>query len=235
MDLDLLRDRRVVTAAACAALVLFAILGIGVGLLVRGHRHKPPESTAIEQSSAPPRSLQVEMGRDEGVLDTKRPLRCFAGGQFVGMTTLADCAKKNGVAPGGLDVGLDTTGAVAATTADASVLQPLPSAPVPPPAPESAPAPAVGPASVGAPGAAAACWRFAGDWRKIGDDTSLANCVQTLFSGRCERPGAADYGRWNGDTLRLVTGRVEIAGDNRSFRPLALQSPGSCTIANLAE
>ena len=36
------------------------------------------------------------------------------GGSFVGEITLAECAKKNGVATGALDVGVDETGALAA-------------------------------------------------------------------------------------------------------------------------
>jgi hypothetical protein len=54
--------------------------------------------------------------------------------------------------------------------------------------------------------------------------------VQTLFAGRCERSGGAAYGRWMQQTLRLVSGRVEVSGDNRSFRPLAEQA-SNCSIA----
>ncbi|WP_366515295.1 hypothetical protein [Phenylobacterium sp.] len=50
-------------------------------------------------------------------------------------------------------------------------------------------------------------------------------CVQTLFSGTCERQGEAAYGRWGGQTLRLVPGRVEVSADNRSFRLLVEQGP----------
>jgi hypothetical protein len=55
------------------------------------------------------------------------------------------------------------------------------------------------------------------------------------FAGRCERPGAADYGRWNGDTLRLVTGRVERAADNRTFHTLVEQWQEECSIPNIQE
>jgi len=230
MDLKFLQDRRVVIAAAGGALVLIA--GLGVGLKLKGPRQVMP----LAASSAG--SLQVEVGKDEG-LDSNRPLRCFVGGQFVGMDSLDDCARKNGVAPGALNVGLDPTGAVAATTPDAPVLQPLPSAPEPPPAGTgdggaSASEPAATQASAAAD-QGGTCWRFVGDWRKVADDMTLDACVQALFAGKCERPGATDYGRWNGDTLRLVTGRVERAGDNRTFRTLVEQGQEDCAIPNIQE
>jgi hypothetical protein len=81
-----------------------------------------------------------------------------------------------------------------------------------------------------------ACWRFNGvDWRRVNDQISLNDCVQTLFSGRCERPGAASYGRWGEQTLRLVPGKVERSYDNRSFRTLVEQPAGDCRIPNLSE
>jgi hypothetical protein len=58
---------------------------------------------------------------------------------------------------------------------------------------------------------------------------TLNACVQALFAGRCEKPGAATYGRWMQQTLRLVPGRVEVSADNRSFRPLTEQGAG-CAI-----
>ena len=74
------------------------------------------------------------------------------------------------------------------------------------------------------------CLRYAdGQWRKVGGDAPLNACVQALFSGRCVRPGEAAYGRWAQQTVRLVTGKVEISGDNRSFRTLIDQGP-NCTL-----
>ena len=235
MDLDFLRDQRVVIAAACGALALFAIIGVSLGLMARRHLPAP----ALAESSAP-KTLQVEMGHEDGGLDASRPLRCFVGGQFVGMVSLGECAKKNGVPQGGLDVGLDTTGAVAAATSDGSVLQPLPGAPVPPAqaGPRATPTADGLPATPlsAPPSATAACWSFAGgDWRKLADQMTLDSCVQALFAGHCEAPGSADYGRWSGDTLRLITGRVELASDNRSFHTLVKQSADGCAIPNLAE
>ena len=239
MNLELLRDRRVMLAAAGGGIALLAGLGIGLGLVSRGPKTPPP---VVADSSAPG-SLQVEMGREDPGLDPQRPLRCFVGGQFVGMLSLKDCAQKNGVATGSLDVGLDPSGQVAAAPPDAAVLQPLPTAPAPP-ALQAAAGPDVGPLSppeeapaVVAPasGPAGACWRFSGEWRKLSDSLSLDACVQALFAGRCERPGSASYGRWNGDTIRLVTGKVERSGNNRTFRTLVKQPPGECSVPHTPE
>jgi hypothetical protein len=152
-----------------------------------------------------------------------KPLRCFVAGQFVGDFTLAQCAQRNGVATDKLDVGVDPTGALAAAQQGGSVLTPLPPRErVTPVAPAKAP-PAG--AERGAP--IAVCWRYGeGTWRKLPGDLTLSACVQTLFSGHCERPGSALYGRWAQETLRLVPGKVEISGDNRSFRTLVEQGPG---------
>ncbi len=237
MDLDRLRDRRVIIAAAAGALALAAALGVGIGALVRG-AHRPPAAPAApaELASAAPGSLQVEMGAADNGQDLNRPLRCFVGGKFVGMLDLKDCAQQNGVPPGQLDVGVDTSGQVAAAS-DAQALQPLPSAPAPPESSANGTAEAqeaLGQAAPAAP-TQAACWRFSGDWRKLGDAMSLDACVQALFAGRCVRPGSADYGRWGGDTLRLVPGRVERGGDTGGFRPLVKQLPGDCAIPHLSE
>lgn len=236
MDLELLlRDRRAMLAAALGAAVLLAILGIAIVMMMRG-----PGRAARSDSDAP-HSLQVELGREDPGLDPDRPMRCFVGGQFVDMLSLKDCAKRNGVPTGSLDVGLDPNGQLAATAGDDSVLQPLPSAPAPPqgaapPAAEPAPAPVIETAPVAAPHApSAACWRYVGDWRKVSEDMTLDACVQALFAGRCQRPGAADYGRWGGDTLRLVVGRVERSADNRRFSTLVKQPPGDCVLPHLTE
>ena len=231
MDLKPFRDRRLVIAAAGAVLVLFT--AIGVATTVFGHREPAPLSSSG--------SLQVEMGRSHDTgLDVSRPLNCFVGGHFVGMASLGDCARKNGVAPGGLDVGLDPSGAVAGAVPDAGALPSdagPPDSPLPEPAEtaadadtDAAPAPAPIPSARGG-----ACWRYLGYWRKVADGASLDSCVQALFAGRCERPGVADYGRWDRDTLRLVDGRVEQASDNRTFHTLVKQWQEDCAIPNLQE
>ena len=240
MDLSRLRDPKVMISAGAGGMALLAALGIGIGALVRsGHNRPPPLPPAVVDSSAPT-SLQVEMGSSDTGLDLTRPLRCFVGGQFVGMLTLKECAQRNGISPGQLDVGLDNSGEIAAASSSAEVLQPLPSAPAPPaaaPPPATAPStPAASPEAATGPSAnGAACWRYVGDWRKVGEDMSLDACVQALFAGKCARPGSADYGRWDDTTLRLVTGKVERQGSGGGFRTVVRQPAGDCTIPHVEE
>jgi hypothetical protein len=240
MDLSRLRDPKVMIVAGAGGLALLAALGIGIGAVVRaGHHEDIPASAELSDSSGPT-SLHVEMGTGDPGLDLARPLRCFVGGQFVGMLTLKECAQRNGISPGQLDVGIDTSGEVAAASSSAAVLQPLPSAPTPPPAalpqPAQAPsAPAATPEAAASPGAGSACWRYVGEWRKISEDMSLDACVQALFAGKCARPGSADYGRWADTTLRLVTGKVERQGSGGGFRTLVRQPAGECTIPHIEE
>jgi len=218
-----LRDRSTTLALAGAAVALVAGLSLA-GWLVLGHRG--------ETAAAPPASqggLVIDSA-GAGVMrtDPTKPLRCFVGGKLVGEMTLADCAKRNGVATDALDVGVDQTGALAAAQAAGTRLAPLPppvAAPAPDISAEVAPA-AAPPGLQGGP--SGACWRFAeNQWRKLPADMPLGACVQTLFAGRCERAGEAAYGRWGQQTLRLVApGRVETSPDNHSFRPLVDQSQG---------
>ncbi|MFL5295372.1 MAG: hypothetical protein ACJ798_03220 [Phenylobacterium sp.] len=219
--MELLKDRRTVLALSGAAVALVAGLSIA-WFMVAAHRGEmaapPPASQAglvIDPSGAP-----------QGHSDAAKPLRCFVGGQFVGDMSLADCARRNGVATDALDVGLDPSGALAAAQQAGPMLTPLP-----PPAAKAAPPvvvelpPVAGQGLQGGP--TAACWRFADNqWRKLPSDLTLGACVQTLFAGHCERPGGATYGRWAQETLRLVPGRIEVSGDNRSFRTLMEQGPG---------
>ncbi len=218
----LLTDRRVL-AGAGAGLALLAGVLIAVAFSA-----KSPATPQGERGA-----LQVEMGPEEGKLDPTRPLRCFVGGQFVGLETLASCARKNGVSAQALDVGLDQSGALAAAGAGETALQPLPPELITPPplalppaAVASAPPAAVAPAS--AP--AAECLRYSdAGWRSAGTN-SINACVQTLFDGRCVRPGEAVYGRWGSQSLRLVAGKVEASPDNRTFHTLVEQSPRDCSI-----
>jgi hypothetical protein len=234
MDLSRLSDRRVMIAAGVGGLALVAALGIGIGSLVRGgHKQPAPEASSLPASGSQG-SLQVEMGGADTGLDLTKPLRCFVGGRFVGMVTLKECAERNGISPGQMDVGLDTSGDIAAASSSGEVLQPLPSAPaaLPPPAP--VPDALAGPTEAPAPSAGGGvCWRYAGDWRKLGEDMSLDACIQALYAGKCERPGGAEYGRWGETTVRLVTGRVERQGSGGGFRTLVRQPPGDCSIPHL--
>jgi hypothetical protein len=138
----------------------------------------------------------------------------------VGDLTLADCARRNGVATDALDVGVDKTGALAAAQQGGAQVTPLP--PVEPVHAALKPPPTVQPVDV--------CWRYEGGWRRLPNEMTLAACVQTLFAGRCERAGDAAYGRWAQQTVRLVPNKVEISSDNRSFHTLVEQGAG-CSLA----
>jgi hypothetical protein len=213
------KDRRTLLVIAGAAVALIAGLLIAMSLSA-GQKGEP--------SSRPPASeggLVIESSGSDDKLDPARPLRCFVAGQFVGELTLAECAQRNGVATGALDVGLDETGALAAAEQAGTVLTPLPPVVDVPELPD---APAVGAAPAAIPvSQAGACWRYSsGQWRKLPNDLPLNACVQALFAGRCERPGGATYGRWMQQTLRLVPGQVEISADDQSFRTLAPQTAG---------
>jgi len=196
---------------ALAALAAGGLIAFAINFAHRGERpSQPPASQG---------GLVIDAaGAGLGRIDPARPLRCFVAGKPAGEMSLADCAKRNGVATGALDVGLDASGALAAEpTAQAKV---TPLAP-PPQVVQAVPTPAQGPAPL------AACWRYADSrWRQLPSETTLGGCVQALFSGRCEAAGAASYGRWGQQTLRLAPGKVEISADNRSFRTLVDQGPG---------
>jgi hypothetical protein len=154
----------------------------------------------------------------DAVVAPTKSLRCFVAGRFVGEFTLLECARRNGVATDALDVGVDPTGALAASHEGGSLVTPLPpTETAKPPLPPRAVTPVV---------QFGACWRYDGGWRKLPSDMTLGACTQALFANRCEKAGGASYGRWAQQTLRLVPGRVEISGDNRTFRTLADQGPG---------
>lgn len=220
---SILKDRRVLLAAGgglalAAGLVLAVIIGSGGG-----------------RPGAPPASqggLVIQTGRDDDIkLDPKRPLRCFVNGQFVGEVPLEDCAKQNGVATGALDVGLDPSGALAASNGASTDITPLPPQPETPVHPVAAPTPTPTAQPTAEPEARAQltgdCWRYGGgSWARIASDMTLNTCVQSLYAGRCEKGANAAYGRWIDQTLRLNRGRIEVSGDNRNFRTLVEQGPG---------
>ncbi len=185
-------------------------------------------------TEAPPASqggLVVETGRDDDIkLDERRPLRCFVGGQLVGELTVSDCARRNGVATGALDVGLDQSGALAAASAGSTAITPLPpdEASADAPAEEYAAgsdAPAMDQAT-----RVAGCWRYGeAQWSRLPDDQTLAACLDTLYAGHCDKAAVPAYGRWGDRTLRLVEGRVEVSADNRNFHVLAPKAPACAT------
>ena len=207
-------DRRLVLAIG-GGLVVLAVAVAGAVFVVRRDDGKPKAPPPASTSG-----LIVQMGRsDDAKVDPKKPLRCFVNGQFVGLETIQDCAQKNGVATEALDVGVDQTGALAAANSASANITPLP--------------PAEDQSNVAAavPAVAGECWHYAsGAWRKMGDGMALGACVQLLFAGHCVKPGEANYGRWMGQTVRLVPHRVEISADNKSFKPVAEQDD-NCAIA----
>ncbi|HEY9233679.1 MAG TPA: hypothetical protein VIP08_01470, partial [Phenylobacterium sp.] len=119
--MDFLKDRRTLLALGGGAAALIAGLLIANAMVSKGRG---------EKAAPPPASqggLVVETGaRDDGKLDPAKPLRCFVAGQYVGEMTLADCAKRNGVATGALDVGVDEAGNLAAADQAGTMLTPLP-------------------------------------------------------------------------------------------------------------
>lgn len=220
------RHRTLFLTVGGGVLVLTLSLGLAFAIV-----HHDPASQRPPPASVGGLVVQMGGGQDPS-LDPSQPLRCFVGGQFIGLEPLGDCAQKNGVATNALEVGVDPNGAPAASgIADANVT----------------PAPSDG---VGADQSAAAnqavnldllagrpqigeCLRYGGaGWRKIGGDVSLSACVQALFSGECVTPGGASYGRWMAQTLRLEPHRVEVSSDNVNFRFLAAQADAGCTIAS---
>jgi hypothetical protein len=222
-----LQDRRLLLTLGGGILALLLSLGLAFALINRGAGPKRPPPASVG-------GLVVQMGPPEDAkLDPKQPLRCFVNGQFEGLETLADCAKKNGVATQALDVGVDPNGDLAAADQAGLNLTPLP--------PSDAVATDLSQAADQAPAASTPgmrgpvgeCLRYGGaGWRKLGDSLTQSACVQALFAGHCEKTGGASYGRWMGQTLRLVPHRVESSSDNMNFHTLAEQADASCAIAD---
>lgn len=233
--MQLPNDNRVIIAIGVGLAVLAAV----VLALVFGGSREPAVPKAPETEG--PGGLTVNVG-DAPSLEPTRALRCFVDGQFIGMATLSDCARRNGLATDALDVGLDETGALAAAptasfapppalpdataTAGSGVVDPYDTTLPEKPQPQPQPQPRVERAS------GASCLRFTGsDWRDLGQ-MSLNQCVQALYAGTCVRPGDAQYGRHGNLTLRLVPRRVEQSNDNTRFRILADQDR-SCQFPSL--
>lgn len=230
-------DNRVIIAIGVGLAVLAAVV---LALVFSGGNE--PAAPKAPETEEGPGGLQVDLA-DAPSLEPTRELRCFVDGQFVGMATLADCARRNGLATDALDVGLDESGNLAAAptasfappptlptaveTADVGVTDPDDAVvPGKPEAQVQQPEPRVERAS-GTP-----CLRYTGsDWRELGR-MSLNQCVQALYAGTCVRPGDAQYGRHGNLTLRLVPRRVEQSNDNTRFRILADQDR-SCQFPSL--
>ncbi len=215
--MQLLRNRK---AVVLVGMGLALTAGLGIALFLIGRDHGPAEPPPASQGG-----LVVQTGRDDDVkLDARRPLRCFVNGQLVGELTLSDCAHRNGVASGALDVGLDPSGALAATNGVSSQITPFPpdSADPAQSADQTAEAPALASAT-----RVAGCWRYGeAEWTRLPDDMALSACVKTLYSGICIQTGPPAYGRWGDRTLRLAQGRIEFSSDNRNFHTLVDRNPG---------
>ena len=218
------QDNRLLIAIGAGLAVVAAVV---IALIFSAGRERNPAPPPAAQGG-----LTVDVA-DAPELNTTRELRCFVDGQYIGLATLSDCARRNGVATDALDVGIDETGALAA--APTAAFAPPPSAPPvelteveQPPLTDQQPVePSVQPAS------GSTCLRHTGsDWRSLSSNMSLNACVQALYSGTCVRPGEALYGRWGDMTLRLVPRRVEQSNDNSRFRTLAEQDR-SCTFPGL--
>jgi hypothetical protein len=213
------KDRRLVIAGGMGLALVTGIL-IATALIWS----QPPDP----EPSEPQSGLMVETGRlDDAKLDPAHPLRCFVDGKSIGELPLAECARRNGVAAGALDVGLDATGALAAAPSGAAsqgALTPLP--PSEDAAQPTEPRAAAKEEASQAVPESDICWRYGdGGWSRLPEPVALAACAQALFPGRCGPPGATAYGRWGKSTLRLIGGAVQIAPDGHSFHALTAEGP----------
>lgn len=208
------QDNRIIIAIGAGLAVVAAVV---LALVFGGARDRPDTPPPASQGG-----LTVDLA-DAPRLDASRELQCYVGGVSIGMATLADCARRNGLATDALDVGIDQSGAVAAFSpppgppplAEDPILDVQPNPDVIAGEPSGPPAPAAG---------GQACLRHAGgSWRTLAPSMSLSACVQALYAGTCVRPGDALYGRWGDSTLRLVPRRVEQSFDNSRFRTLVEQ------------
>lgn len=216
-----LNDNKRWVGIAVATVVVIA-LGLFVAMwMSKGHKADPKMNDL-------PTGMTFNVKDPTPQLDTKKPLRCYVNGAYVGDLTLSDCAKKNGVAAQALDVGLDDNGnAIAAPTGSLTPAPTSGAAEVQAPATD---APQVAPNPQMASGPTAACLRYSGnEWNKLQDGLTLGQCASLLYDGRCVSPGSAQYGRWGDKTLRLVPKRVEISDDNTNFRTLVEQGQG-CSV-----
>ncbi|ESQ91797.1 hypothetical protein ABAC460_05510 [Asticcacaulis sp. AC460] len=208
--------------------VVAILAAVGVGLMLnRGHKDDPKMNGELP-------SLKYDVSDPTPQMDPKKPLRCYVNGADVGELTVAECAQKNGIAQGQLDVGVDDQGNIAA--APTGSLVPVPAAPTQTapttPTPVTPPATPTVVETPTAPvaGATATCLRFnSGSWNREADNLTLGECVEQLYDGRCMSPGKASYGSWGKKTLRLVPNRVEVSDDNTNFRTLVDQGKG-CSV-----
>jgi hypothetical protein len=199
-------DRRVLIGVG-AGIVLLAVVLLAV--FFRG-QHGP----VVSNQTAEADRLQLQMDKpDPKTAPKTQQIRCFVNGQLVGMATLSECAQKNGTASQALDVGLEAPPAAPGT---ATVTAPTLAAGLP-----------------AASNQTSECLRYGGDgWKGYGSNVGLGACVRVLFQGQCAKSGEAYYGRWGGESLRLIPGRVEISEDNKKFR-LLVEQDADCSVASM--
>src|SRR5688572_15392695 len=104
---------------ALAALIAGGLIAF---IMSRGQQGEPTPPPPASQGGLIIDSSGTGLGR----IDAAKPLRCFVGGRFVGDLTLRDCAQRNGVATDALDVGIDASGALAASPPGVVAVIPLP-------------------------------------------------------------------------------------------------------------
>src|SRR5438128_2420176 len=113
--MNLPADRRIIIGAGLA--IAIVVIGL-VMLATHGNPPQPRDSGS---------GLIVEVGHDDKI-DPNRQLPCYVAGKSVGMATQNQCAARNGLPAGQLEVGIDTSGELAYGQAGVNL------APLPPPA-----------------------------------------------------------------------------------------------------
>ena len=103
-----MENQRLVLILGGVAALLAAVV---VALLLMGGPGE--EEAKTDEETAERAGLQLDV-IDPETMSPDQELRCFVGGQFVGMATLSQCAERNGVASQALDVGLDSSGELTA-------------------------------------------------------------------------------------------------------------------------
>jgi hypothetical protein len=210
---DLTRDRRALIIGGAAAFVVAIAIVVGIFALRAGDDELPAEA-------AGPGLVVQTSGQAAKALDPAEPLKCYVDGKLVGEMKVADCAAKNGVATGPLEVGVQNTAdAMPANVAAAPIDPP----PAPPPEIAGQDKVAAGVDASGKP-----CWSHEGGaWSRAPGGMDLDACVEFLFAGQCLRSGGVVYGLWGDRTLRLTGSRVEMGGSGGLFHALPNQ-PALC-------
>ena len=214
--MDLTKDRRALYIGGAAAAIVAVMVVVGIAAVRAGDDAPPAESAGP--------GLVVQRGvQAVSNLDPAALLKCYVSGKLVGEMRVADCAARNGVATGPLEVGVaKAPDSGPANTVMAEIAPPPPPPPIDVAAQDQS-APGADPAAAGG----RPCWSHEGGaWSRAPEGMGLDACVQFLFAGQCLRPGGVVYGMWGDRTLRLTGERVEMASGG-GFRALPDQ-PALC-------